>query len=548
MKQTTSRWHPANGAIIYYSSESNHSDYHQHNISLSQLRKLLPEYSSTSSAILNTGNSYNNYFNNSSFTSSSTSSTAFINDVLDFSIDTDSKYVDYASVLQNIERNCTHEVYTRLPIFYDSIKIPSKVATTVKRYIPKSMLHKIHSDFDVAVEMCLLYVSQLTSTYFTTKEGNTSDGWKGLKADYLRELITVDSTAYKRVREALEYPLKNGAIIECDYIAYQDKKSFYHRFGEAFIGKGIVTYQLKTDHAKRALNSYYSKRNKEGATNPIAQNLIRVYPSITLPTDEEILTEANRLVKAGHKNRKQKPLRFLNKKPKDYYKNPEQICFVEDALELFEYLKATFGRVISLGTSESGGRVVDMFTLMPSWIRKLVQIDGQTCIECDYSALHPNIAVSLYQGKTPYLTHNKLAAEFGVDVGLIKSEHLSFFNKEVWQMKESPLFEYYHSKEPQMLKNIIAEKQSNEYKYRITSRRMFTKEVEIMKDVIAELNKEGIYVLYVYDALLCHPDDAKKVNEIMNSTILKHGVRTTAKCSLSNCQLNMSPSLAPLVS
>ena len=533
MKQTTSRWHRANGAIIYNLSESTHSDYHQHNITLSRLPTLLSKYDSISSVIPKTGISYNYYLYN--YSKSSTSSSTFINDVLDISIDRDAKYLDYAGVLLDIERNCTDKVYTRLPIFYDSIKIPTKVATTIKRYIPKSMLHQIHSDIDVAVEMCLLYVSQLTSTYFTTEEGKTPDGWKGLKSDYLRELITVDSTAYRRVREALEYPLKNGAILECDHISIEGKKSFYHRFGKAFIGKGIVTYQLTTDQAKRALNSYYSKRNKEGATNPIAQNLIRVYPSITLPTDEEVLTEANRLVKAGHKNRKQKPLRFLNKKSKDYYKNPEQICFVEDAMELFEYLKATFGTVISLGTSDSGGRVVDMFTLMPSWIRRLVKINGENCIECDYSALHPNIAVSLYQGKTHYLTHNKLAAEFGVDVGLIKSEHLSFFNKEVWQMKESPLFEYYQSKEPQMLKNIIAEKQSNEYKYRITSRRMFTKEVEIMKDVIARLNKQGIYVLYVYDAFLCHPDDANKVNEIMNSTILNHGVRTTAKCSLSNC-------------
>jgi hypothetical protein len=58
---------------------------------------------------------------------------------------------------------------------------------------------------------------------------------------------------------------------------------------------------------------------------------------------------------------------------------------------------------------------------------------------------------------------------------------------------------------------------------------MFDKEVEIMTDVIIQLNKQGIYVGYIYDALFCHPMHAEHVKNLMDETILNHGVKTTAK-------------------
>ena len=60
---------------------------------------------------------------------------------------------------------------------------------------------------------------------------------------------------------------------------------------------------------------------------------------------------------------------------------------------------------------------------------------------------------------------------------------------------------------------------------------MFEKEVEIMTDVITQLNKENIYVLYIYDALGCFPNHSERVEQVLNETVLKHGVKTTAKLS-----------------
>lgn len=68
----------------------------------------------------------------------------------------------------------------------------------------------------------------------------------------------------------------------------------------------------------------------------------------------------------------------------------------------------------TVGDERSGGRVVDSFTLMPAWIRNEININGKKLTECDYIALHPNIAVKLYDGIESYLTHPKVAESTGM--------------------------------------------------------------------------------------------------------------------------------------
>lgn len=97
-------------------------------------------------------------------------------------------------------------------------------------------------------------------------------------------------------------------------------------------------------------------------------------------------------------------------------------------------------------------------------------------------------------------------------------------------MMKSPLFGYYSKHEADMLSRIYYDKKENGYK--ITSNRMFAVEVEIMTDVIKYLNSIGIYVLYVYDALLCENKNRIKVTETMNRIILEHDVTTNVKTIL----------------
>lgn len=474
--------------------------------------------------------------------SSNQSNSSIINVVQSTPIYNDTKNLDFTTIISDNELEFDKDFYANFPLFFinrNKIKIPSKVHRTIQRHIPKKLLKEIHKDVDVAIEMCLIFLTQLNSTYFGIKDESNPEGWKSLYSPYLRGLISIHPTAYKKVIEALKCPLNNGPILECDNEYKIGEKNHYYRLGKAFIGKGLVTYTLQTKEAVHVLNKHYYRQYATAMDNPICKNLIQLYAEIQLPTIEQIHKEAKRLIKCegGYKNKKGKLLKYLNKHPREYFKDPKKYTFVEDAIEIFEYLTSNGLMIPTPGGINSGGRVVDSFTLMPSWIRNLIKINNRTLIECDYSALHPNIAMNLYGGNQSFLTHGDIQLELNIDVSIAKEEHLSFFNKTPWQMQQSPLFEYYQLKEPKMLNNIINEKLNTKEiikkkdKHKITSRRLFAKEVEIMTDVITQLNKEGINVLYVYDAILCERKHAAKVVEVMDSCVLSHGVKTRAKVS-----------------
>jgi hypothetical protein len=453
---------------------------------------------------------------------------------------TETPYISSVTEGFNIEKRAyisRNFALTTLPLFFgssDIVKIPSKIKYSLSQ-IPRKTLKLVHPDYQVAYELCLIFASQLTSTYFEVKAGTNPERWKSLNATYLMELVGVDSCCYKRVREVLEYKLEHGPILECDYKKVSGSKNYHYRYGNWYLDSKIHAYKLKSDIAKGNLYKHYLKAFARASENSICRNLFYFYIDLRLPTIEEIEQEATRLIKLGFKNKKGKKLARRNKQANSYFKNYEELTFVEDAIEIFNYLTNEKGIMIpTIGGEASGGRVVDSFTLMPSWIRNLVTYKGKRLQESDYSCLHPNIAMFLYGGYSKYLTHEQLAEYLKISVLEVKKEHLSFFNKQLWQMKKSPLFKYYQENEPWMLENLINEKLNNEIpqkenKHKITSMKLFKKEVDLMTNAIEELNNLGIYVMYVYDALFCHPDDFNVVKMTMNKVILEHEVMTRAK-------------------
>jgi hypothetical protein len=435
------------------------------------------------------------------------------------------------------DKNESDDIYTQYPTLFkypNTIMIPTKVKSLLERDLPKWMLDKIHGrektkeNREVAVELCLLFLSQLSSTHRNILNGTSPDGWKELRAEYLRELVRIDEKTYQYVKEALEYVYKIGPILEVgDYVI--KKHSTKYRLGPAFRGKGYVGYSLETDKAKNLFKKSCKRKITEAEGNVICVNLLETYKSIILPTEEEILVKAKMLVELGYTNKNGKLLIFNNKKGPDFYPNSDELVFVENSLKVYDYLTKNGLLIPSPGDEKSGCRVVDSFTLMPSWIRKLIKINGQPIAEADFSCLHPNIAMSLYGGNSQYLTHEKLAEQLGIDKSIVKVEHLSFFNATVWQMKQSPLFKYYDKHEPLMLRALIKDKEKSEHHHKITSRRLFAKEVEIMTEVVSRLNEEGVFVGYIYDALFFDPLHSEKVAEVMNEVAVDLGVFTIAK-------------------
>jgi len=414
-------------------------------------------------------------------------------------------------------------------IDYETIKIPKGVRRILERKTPKRLLDKISYDRSRAIELCLLFTSYLMpSMYF--------DKWINLSSKKLHEITKAsnDNTfVYKYVIEALKYSSdKVPSIIDVKSDSngkesYQvDFKSKSYKISDFFHGKRFETYKLKNKPLLIVKRKEHFYKLKNALENPIGKNLIKLYQRISLPNDEEILSYAKKLVKSGYKSKKGKELKFLNNKKKEDFKNNENISFVEKALTKYHFLVGDGFRIPEASYPKAGGRVSDSFNLMSSWIRELIKIDEEEIVEVDYKALHPNLATKIYEGRSRFILHQDVANSLNLEVKEVKIEHLSFFNKHPKQMEKSILYNYYKKYEPEMLENIIKDKYNNNYK--ITSKRMFELEVKIMSDVIKALNKKGIYVGYVYDALFCKKSDREIVKRVMNEEILKNNVYTIA--------------------
>ena len=94
-------------------------------------------------------------------------------------------------------------------------------------------------------------------------------------------------------------------------------------------------------------------------------------------------------------------------------------------------------------------------------------------------------------------------------------------------MRSTALYGFYQTHEPEMLRRIEVEKIERGHKFTCT--KLFAKEVEIMTKCIQKLNALGIYVLYVFDALLCDPHHKTIVEQVMNETASECGVCTATQ-------------------
>ena len=155
----------------------------------------------------------------------------------------------------------------------------------------------------------------------------------------------------------------------------------------------------------------------------------------------------------------------------------------------------------------------------------MISVNNKRLVDIDYSSLHPNIASSLYGGSGSNINHDKVSSYLSIDRTKAKIENLSFFNKTVRDMKKSPLFKYYSDNEPVMLSNIIKDKEINGHK--VTSKKLFKAEVLLMTKVIEQLNENGAFALYVYDALMVEPQHVNLVTYLMNDTASKMNINTT---------------------
>jgi hypothetical protein len=405
----------------------------------------------------------------------------------------------------------------------NSILIPKKAQYNLRKHVSKPMLRTIDTNIDIAVEKCLVFLYNLASTYYT------DDKWKSLSSKILHQQSrnADNNYIYTKIIDVLTTGTSTGAFIEVDGSYQVGTQSKKFRLTETYLKAGLIEYIIKDVGIITNRNKLYYQQLHEAFQNPICSNLIAMYPKIDLPTSEELLYIGKQLVKEGRTTKKGKILTIRNKHINDYWKDVDNRSFVEDNIKLFEFLTGRGFMIPSAGDINNGGRVVDSFTLMPAWIREQITVDGKKLIECDFICLHPNLAVKLYDGKTSFLTHERVAKQAGIDLKKVKKLHLSFFNMKWDDMRKSALFGCYSINEPDMLAKIYRDK--SEHGHKITSQKMFGVEVAIMTDVIKYLNDKSIYVLYVYDALLCEEKDFNLVAKTMNRIILEYDIKTCIK-------------------
>lgn len=411
------------------------------------------------------------------------------------------------------------------------ISVPSKLPDAVE-HIPIEFLKAINKDITIAKELCLYFASLLNPTYFSDDITKV-----GLHSDNLMEIF---KCKYPRIIEALRIGTpKKGPIIECDddFVVGEKPKCYWYAdtYSAKRCGQYLVSSKLETKHVLSICIEHRHRRMKRSQGNIIINNLLNVYPMVGLPDVADLKTLGRKLADEGKTSKKGKIYKICHRNKSRYSKEQlNEFSFIEDGIKRFRHLTQNGYMIPSTQGIRGGYRVTDTFNLLNSWIRSQVTINGRIAVECDFTCAHPNIAIGVYDGDIKYITHKRLAEYCDIDITnevelkKFKTLHLTFFNKHPNDMKYSKklnkIYEFYATHAPEMLNRILKEKSAKGYK--ITCQRLFAKEVEIMTQCIKKLNAKGIYVLYIYDALLCDPLHKSEVEQVMNKTVLECGVYT----------------------
>jgi hypothetical protein len=417
------------------------------------------------------------------------------------------------------------------------IWVPAKLPKTLN-HLEIDDIKNINNNSLAAKELILLFLSYIAKTQFLKEEKRVGKKeyahlHSKLLSKYLRPLGLDDSAQnnlYDKIINTCIKGTDKGSFITVNDSYLPGCYSKSYTYNDPYYGIQMVKYKIKTEYVKDIIIRNYNEALVLNQDNIIVKNNLELYKNLEIPTKDKLLTKAKELIAKQYKTKKGKTLMFRHNNSNSRFKHLDlsTISFVEDNIRQFEFLISPSFLMPMVGGIESGGRVCDSLTLLPSWIRSEITINGVKLIEHDYKCLHPNILVSLYEGNQQYITHKKIVNSLNLndnELQRIKTEHLSFFNKRIEGMeKMSDLYLYYSKYEAEMLNKIKEDKIINKHTY--TSKLMFAKEVEIMSDCISQLNALDIQVMYIYDALACEEKDSALVEQIMNDTIIKHGVFT----------------------
>lgn len=420
-----------------------------------------------------------------------------------------------------------------LPTFFRDIKmilIPRKAKRILQR-VSRSELKEIDTNKNVAIEKCLLVLSNLTDTQYLKMYYTRDKRWKALSSKILHSQT---KKGKKVIYTKILTLLKELKLIKV-HINPESVESFQqgisskqYRLTDELFDAGYTQYIILEEEIIQARRDIERGKVSENKDNIIVKNILEARKRLLIPTLKLVLDTGIKLTKQkGGYSKKSKKLIYLNKRSRSNYDSKE-FMFVEDHIKLY---KALFDSLSypKVGSTNSGHRVTSFLNLVPSWIRKLFKIDGEETIEPDIVTSHPNIVMNIYGGSRAHISHDNVAKYLNIDRDIAKKEHLSFFNKHPNHMKKSDLYKYYMKNEPDMMKNLLEEK--SKYGYKITSKHLLLKETEVMSYAIEFLNKKNMYVGYIFDGLQCKKSDAKIVKQAIDNALQHFNINTTSSIS-----------------
>ena len=417
------------------------------------------------------------------------------------------------------------------PTFFRNIKmilIPKKTQRILQR-ASRSRLKNIDSNIDIAIEKCLLIISNLSDTIYLKSHFSKKDRWKSLNSKILHNQTGKNQ---KYIYLKIITLLKDLEIIEV--LRNPDERETYqpgviskqYRLTEEIFNAGLTQYTILEEEIIQSRRNIERGKISENKDNIIVKNILEVRKHLLIPTLKLVLNTGIKLTKQkGGYSKKGKKLIYLNKRSRNNF-DSKKFMFVEDHIKLYKTLFDSLSYP-KVGSTNSGYRVTSFLNLIPSWIRKLFKIDGEETVEPDIVTFHPNIANFIYGGSGVHTNHDLVAEYLGINRSMAKEEHLSFFNKHPNQMVESCLYDNYMKKEPDMMNNLLEEK--SKYGYKITSKNLLLKETKVIIYAIELLNKENIFVGYIFDGLLCKKSDSEKVKQVIDKALKHHDINTYSK-------------------
>ncbi len=415
-----------------------------------------------------------------------------------------------------------------------TIKMIPKNAKWLINRISKKKLKQIHRNTLIAKERIAILLEKFHHGHLLALAG-----------DLNYDDIDIHSNKWIQIFGRKKYLIAQNVMYEADILIKPYEISYQTgKFARSFlldndmIYKPFVRYILTSETLINAEISLSQDQRRIIMKNPIARSSVLTSFNIVLPTEEDLLTHAATLISDGWSN-KGKKLCW----EKDRRKNDRKIKKLieqgttKNDLPRFSYVEVSIKRFKSLteygyilprvGNFKSGGRVTTSFTLMPKWIRQQLTLSNSTVIGVDYSAMHPNIASTMW-GDGSNITHTAVADFLGIPVSKAKIQHLKLFNTSSTGMEKMDIYNYYKEKQPDLIDNVKATKVKT---YKRTSSIMFKAEVRILTGVIVELSEMGLEgeIVYVYDELMTTPENAETVKDVMIEVARKMNYKLEAR-------------------